>query len=36
MMSKGCADPRFYQDNEAALLLPQISAAIYRHFGPQE
>jgi beta-lactamase class A len=35
MMSKGCADPRFYHDNEAALLLPQVSAAIYRHFGPQ-
>jgi beta-lactamase class A len=34
MMSKGCADLRFYHDNEAALLLPQVSAAIYRHFVP--
>jgi beta-lactamase class A len=35
MMSKGCTDQRFYQDNEAALLLPQISAAIYQQFVPQ-
>jgi beta-lactamase class A len=32
MMSKNCADQRFYQDNEAALLLPEVSAAVYRHF----
>ncbi|MDR7418374.1 MAG: serine hydrolase [Armatimonadota bacterium] len=32
MMSKGCKDPRFYHDNEAALLLPEVSAAVYRHF----
>ncbi|OFX28413.1 MAG: hypothetical protein A2Z07_12730 [Armatimonadetes bacterium RBG_16_67_12] len=32
MMSKGCADERFYHDNEAAVLLPRVSAAIYRHF----
>jgi beta-lactamase class A len=34
MMSKGCADRRFYQDNEAAVLLPRVSAAVYRHFIP--
>jgi beta-lactamase class A len=32
LMSRGCADPRFYQDNEAALLLPRVSAVVYRHF----
>jgi beta-lactamase class A len=32
MMSRGCADLRFYHDNEASVLLPKISAAIYRHF----
>jgi len=32
MMSKGCTDRRFYQDNEASVLLPKVSAAVYRHF----
>ena len=32
MMSKGCTDPRFYVDNEGALLLADVSAVIYRHF----
>jgi beta-lactamase class A len=32
MMSKGCTDLRFYQDNEASVLLPKVSAATYRHF----
>jgi beta-lactamase class A len=32
MMSRDCKDPRFYHDNEAALLLPDVSAAVYRHF----
>ncbi len=31
MMSKGCTDTRFYQDNEASVLLPKVSAAVYRH-----
>lgn len=35
MMSKGCADLRFYHDNEASVLLPRVSAAIYRHFVPE-
>jgi len=34
MMSKGCTDLRFYQDNEASVLLPRVSAAIHRHFVP--
>lgn len=33
MMSKGCADLRFYQDNEASVLLPKVSAAVYRYFA---
>lgn len=32
MMSKGCADPRFYSDNEGALLLADVSAVVYKHF----
>jgi beta-lactamase class A len=32
MMSKNCSDQRFHPDNEAALLLPEVSAVIYRHF----
>lgn len=32
MMSRGCADDRYYPDNEAALLLARVSAAVYRHF----
>ncbi len=35
MMSKDCRDLRFYHDNEAAVLLPEVSAAIYRHFVPR-
>ena len=33
MMSKGCTDVRFYHDNEASVLLPKISAVVYRHFA---
>jgi beta-lactamase class A len=33
MMSKGCADLRFYQDNEASVLLPKVSAIVYRCFA---
>lgn len=36
MMSKGCADLRYYQDNEASVLLPKISAALYHHFAGRE
>lgn len=36
MMSKGCTDLRFYHDNEAAVLLPKVSAAIYHHFVARE
>ncbi len=36
MMSKGCTDLRFYQDNEASVLLPRISAAIYKRFAGRE
>lgn len=32
MMSRDCADPRFYPDNEGALLLADVSAVLYRHF----
>lgn len=32
VMSKGCADLRFYQDNEASVLLPKVSATIYEHY----
>jgi beta-lactamase class A len=35
MMSKGCTDTRFYHDNEASVLLPKISAAVYGHFLPE-
>ncbi len=31
MMSKDCTDLRFYQDNEASVLLPRVSAAVYRY-----
>ncbi len=34
MMSKGCTDTRFYHDNEASVLLPRVSAAVYGHFVP--
>ncbi len=33
MMSKGCTDVRFYHDNEASVLLPKVSAAVYRYFA---
>lgn len=33
MMSKGCTDVRFYHDNEASILLPKVSAIVYRHFA---
>ena len=33
MMSKGCTDLRFYHDNEASVLLPKVSAAVYRYFA---
>ena len=36
VMSKGCADRRFYQDNEGSVLLPKVSEAIYRHFVASE
>jgi beta-lactamase class A len=32
LMSKDCADQRFHPDNEAALVLPQISRLIYEHY----
>lgn len=32
VMSKGCADRRFYQDNEGSVLLPKVSEVTYRHF----
>ncbi|MDB4895369.1 MAG: beta-lactamase, partial [Firmicutes bacterium] len=32
MMTKDCTDPRFYADNEGALLLADLSALIYQHF----
>lgn len=32
MMSRGCADRRFYVDNEAALLLSEISGFVYSYF----
>jgi len=32
MMSRGCADQRFYPDNEGALLLADVSALIYGNF----
>lgn len=32
MMTRGCADPRLYPDNEASLLLAAVSAAVDRHF----
>jgi len=32
MMTRGCADPRFYADNEGSLLLADVSAVLYRHF----
>ncbi len=34
MMSKGCADSRYYPDNEGSLLLPQVARAVHRHFIP--
>jgi beta-lactamase class A len=36
MMSKGCTDLRFYQDNEASVLLPQVSAVIFQLFAARE
>ena len=33
MMSKGCTDLRFYHDNEASVLLPKVSAVVYRYFA---
>jgi beta-lactamase class A len=33
MMSRDCADRRFYVDNEAAVLLADVSALIYTHFN---
>ncbi|MFZ5814960.1 MAG: serine hydrolase [Bacillota bacterium] len=32
IMSRGCADRRFHPDNEASLLLAEVSALLYRHF----
>jgi beta-lactamase class A len=32
MMSRGCTDLRFYHDNEASVLLPKVSAAVYLYF----
>jgi beta-lactamase class A len=36
MMSAGCADRRFYADNEAARLLPEVSRLVYRLFVEEE
>jgi len=33
MMSRDCKDRRFYVDNEAAVLLADVSALIYGYFG---
>ena len=33
MMSRDCNDRRFYVDNEAAVLLADVSALIYGYFG---
>lgn len=32
MMTKDCADRRFYLDNEAAVLLANVSALVYEHW----
>ncbi|BDG60212.1 serine hydrolase [Caldinitratiruptor microaerophilus] len=32
LMTRGCRDLRFHPDNEASLLLADVSAALYRHF----
>ncbi len=32
MMSRDCADRRFYIDNEAAVLLAEVSALVHSHF----
>jgi len=32
-MSRDCKDRRFYVDNEAAVLLADVSALIYGYFG---
>jgi len=33
MMSRDCTDRRFYVDNEAAVLLADVSALVYEHFS---
>lgn len=33
MFSKGCKDRRFYHDNEAAVALARVSAAVYEAWG---
>src|SRR5207245_11550057 len=33
MMSRDCVDRRFYVDNEAAVLLAEVSALVYEHFS---
>lgn len=33
MMSRDCADRRFYVDNEAGVLLANVSALVYAHFS---
>lgn len=33
MMSRDCADRRFYVDNEAGVLLAEVSALVYAHFS---
>lgn len=32
MMTRDCTDPRFYVDNEGALLLADVSAVVYQYF----
>jgi beta-lactamase class A len=33
LLTKGCTDPRFHVDNEAMLLLPKLSRAIFDRFS---
>ena len=35
LWSKGCADPRFHEDNEALLVLPRISRVLWDRWGAQ-
>lgn len=35
MMSRDCADRRFYADNEAAVLLADVAALVDGHFRAQ-